>query len=56
MKRRDILKSISLLPLSGSLLANSRSNYRTANFTATRNKTKGMREPINIPGGPPLAT
>ena len=30
--------------------------YRTANFTATRNKTKGVREPINIPGGPPLAT
>jgi len=30
--------------------------YRTANFTATRNKTKGAREPINIPGGPPLAT
>ncbi|HEY4290295.1 MAG TPA: hypothetical protein VGN00_24515 [Puia sp.] len=30
--------------------------YRTANFTATRNKTKGAREPINIPSGPPLAT
>lgn len=30
--------------------------YRTANFTATRNKTKGLRESINIPGGPPLAT
>ena len=30
--------------------------YRTANFTATRNKTKGVREPINIPAGPPLAT
>ena len=30
--------------------------YRTANFTATRDKTKGPREPINIPSGPPLAT
>lgn len=30
--------------------------YRTATFTATRNKTKGAREPINIPSGPPLAT
>jgi seryl-tRNA(Sec) selenium transferase len=30
--------------------------YRTANFTAKRNKTKSMREPINIPSGPPLAT
>jgi len=30
--------------------------YRTANFTATRNKTKGTREPIRIPSGPPLAT
>ncbi|MES1223661.1 MAG: selenocysteine synthase [Bacteroidota bacterium] len=30
--------------------------YRTANFTATRNKTKGSRERINIPSGPPLAT
>lgn len=30
--------------------------YRTASFTAMRNKTKGTREPINIPGGPPLAT
>jgi len=30
--------------------------YRTASFTATRNKTKGAREPINIPSGPPLAT
>lgn len=30
--------------------------YRTANFTATRNKTRGAREPIRIPSGPPLAT
>lgn len=30
--------------------------YRTANFSATRNKTKGARELINIPSGPPLAT
>ena len=30
--------------------------YRTANFIATRNKTKSPKEPINIPGGPPLAT
>ena len=30
--------------------------YRTANFTAKRNKTRSMREPINIPSGPPLAT
>ena len=30
--------------------------YRTANFTATRNKTRGVREPVNIPSGPPLAT
>lgn len=30
--------------------------YRTATFTATRSKTKGPREPINIPSGPPLAT
>ena len=30
--------------------------YRTANFIATRNKTKSPKEPVNIPGGPPLAT
>jgi seryl-tRNA(Sec) selenium transferase len=30
--------------------------YRTAKFTATRNKTKLPREKVNIPGGPPLAT
>lgn len=30
--------------------------YRTAQFTATRNKTKNAHEPINIPSGPPLAT
>jgi D-glucosaminate-6-phosphate ammonia-lyase len=30
--------------------------YRTATFTATRSKTKGRREEISIPGGPPLAT
>lgn len=30
--------------------------YRTASFVATQNKLKGMREPINIPSGPPLAT
>jgi hypothetical protein len=30
--------------------------YRTAIFTATRNKTKSLREPIKIPSGPPLAT
>lgn len=30
--------------------------YRTANFTARRKKNKPTREPINIPGGPPLAT
>jgi len=30
--------------------------YRTATFTAVRAKTKGNREKISIPGGPPLAT
>jgi D-glucosaminate-6-phosphate ammonia-lyase len=30
--------------------------YRTATFTATRKKNKGIREKITIPGGPPLAT
>ena len=30
--------------------------YRTANFVAIRNKTTSPKEPINIPGGPPLAT
>ena len=30
--------------------------YRTATFTASRKKNKGIREPISIPGGPPLAT
>jgi len=30
--------------------------YRTATFVATRNKTNNPKEPINIPGGPPLAT
>jgi len=30
--------------------------YRTATFTAVRTKTKGNREKISIPGGPPLAT
>jgi hypothetical protein len=30
--------------------------YRTANFTATRVKSNGLREPVKIPAGPPLAT
>ncbi|MEJ7693090.1 aminotransferase class V-fold PLP-dependent enzyme [Daejeonella sp.] len=30
--------------------------YRTATFTATRNKSKAVRERVQIPGGPPLAT
>ncbi len=30
--------------------------YRTATFTATRNKGKETHEQINIPSGPPLAT
>ena len=30
--------------------------YRTANFTAKRNKNKSPRKKIMVPGGPPLAT
>jgi len=30
--------------------------YRTASFKATRSKKKGMRKPILVPSGPPLAT
>jgi D-glucosaminate-6-phosphate ammonia-lyase len=30
--------------------------YRTATFTATRHVSKGTKEPIRIPSGPPLAT
>ena len=89
MKRREILKTISLLPFSGVGIASADPNVlsakepggsplsetnifstlgdeikgsvylgecRTANFVATRNKTKSPKESINIPGGPPLAT
>ena len=30
--------------------------YRTASFTAKRSKKKGLRKPILVPSGPPLAT
>jgi hypothetical protein len=30
--------------------------YRTASFTAKRSKKKGLRKPIMVPSGPPLAT
>ena len=30
--------------------------YRTATFTAKRYDYKNMREPLSVPGGPPLAT
>jgi len=30
--------------------------YRTARFTAKRSKNKGLRKPIVVPSGPPLAT
>ena len=30
--------------------------YRTAQFTAERSKKKGLRKPILVPSGPPLAT
>lgn len=30
--------------------------YRTAKFTATREKSKAVRRKVSVPGGPPLAT
>lgn len=44
--------------LSGDLIKGSiyLGEYRTANFSATRNTTKGLHEIINIPSGPPLST